>query len=302
MRARRSSSPIRSRRSTRRTRTRCVVSGSHGGLIAARYASRRACAPRSSTTPAIGLDDAGIAGLVAPGHDRHGGGGRRASSARIGDGADTLARGVVSRANALARGGGRRRRAWRVATAAGVCCATHRRYARSSDARRVCQKAACLASRRRPALRRSSRRLDRPRRAGRRGRDARHRLARRAARRRSDDRACASTRARAFFHDAGRGQATTPARRACRCSTRAAFAAATVDYRTARIGDARSMWASGVLSCVNAPLARSAAAGMSVQCAVRRRATRLRALARASSGRSAPGARRSRRAWDGASA
>jgi hypothetical protein len=81
----------------------CVaVSGSHGGLIAAYYAAKHGVRAAMFNDAGIGRDEAGVAGLayleplgVAAAAVDH-------RSARIGDGADTLVCGVVTRANALA--------------------------------------------------------------------------------------------------------------------------------------------------------------------------------------------------------
>ena len=74
----------------------------------------------------------------------------------------------------------------------------------------------------------------------------------------------------ALFHDAGRGRDDAGTTRLVVLASRG-VAAGTVDYRTARIGDARSMWERGVLSCVNAPLASfDVREGMTVQQALRR--------------------------------
>jgi hypothetical protein len=58
----------------------------------------------------------------------------------------------------------------------------------------------------------------------------------------------------AFFHDAGIGKDNAGTTRLPVLAARG-IPAATVDYRSARIGDARSMWVTGTLSRVNAPLA-----------------------------------------------
>ncbi len=83
-----------------------VVSGSHGGLSAGRFALQARPLLAVFNDAGIGLDEAGVAGLAllqqhgiaacAVAHD----------SARIGEAASTLATGVVSRANdaALALG------------------------------------------------------------------------------------------------------------------------------------------------------------------------------------------------------
>ena len=55
----------------------------------------------------------------------------------------------------------------------------------------------------------------------------------------------------AFFHDAGIGCDEAGVSRLPVLDARG-IPAATVDYRSARIGDARSMWATGTLSRVNA--------------------------------------------------
>lgn len=82
----------------------CIaVSGSHGGLSSARYAAAARPVLSVFNDAGIGKDAAGVAGLVwlqeqglaacAVSHD----------SARIGQARSTLADGVVSHANALAR-------------------------------------------------------------------------------------------------------------------------------------------------------------------------------------------------------
>jgi len=73
----------------------------------------------------------------------------------------------------------------------------------------------------------------------------------------------------AFFHDAGGGKDGAGYSRLPVLAARG-VPAATVDHRTARIGDAHSLWATGVLSQVNAPMLRAGAMiGMRVQDAVR---------------------------------
>ena len=79
-----------------------LVSGSHGGLIAARYVIAGRVRAAIFNDAGVGLDRAGIAGLalleslgvaaVAVAH----------ASARIGDGSDTLQSGIVSYATAMA--------------------------------------------------------------------------------------------------------------------------------------------------------------------------------------------------------
>lgn len=85
---------------------RIVVTGSHGGVSAADYAKAVRAALYVFNDAGIGRDEAGIAGLAmldaagiaacAVGH----------TTARIGDAADALENGIVSRANALATAAG----------------------------------------------------------------------------------------------------------------------------------------------------------------------------------------------------
>lgn len=79
-----------------------LIAGSHGGVIAACYAARAGARAVILNDAGAGKDHAGIAGLaflealgVAAAAVAH-------TSARIGDGADTLEHGVVSYANAIA--------------------------------------------------------------------------------------------------------------------------------------------------------------------------------------------------------
>ena len=80
-----------------------VVNGSHGGIYAAYLAAKLGVAAAIFNDAGVGRDRAGIAGLdyldgfgipaAAVGHD----------TARIGDGADMMTRGIVTHANAAAR-------------------------------------------------------------------------------------------------------------------------------------------------------------------------------------------------------
>lgn len=79
-----------------------VACGSHGGVIAAWYAAKHGVRAALFNDAGIGRDEAGVAGLawiedfgIAAAAVDH-------RSARIGDGADTLASGIVTRANRLA--------------------------------------------------------------------------------------------------------------------------------------------------------------------------------------------------------
>lgn len=79
-----------------------LVAGSHGGRIAACYASRGGAHAVILNDAAVGKDGAGISGLAALEALGMAAAVVSHETARIGDGADTLARGVVSRANAVA--------------------------------------------------------------------------------------------------------------------------------------------------------------------------------------------------------
>lgn len=83
-----------------------LVAGSHGGRVAAYYAAHAGVRAVILNDAGIGKDEAGVAGLewlatigMAAAAVSH-------ASARIGDGADMLARGVISRANEPAREAG----------------------------------------------------------------------------------------------------------------------------------------------------------------------------------------------------
>ena len=79
-----------------------LVAGSHGGLIASYLGAKAGAHALILNDAGIGLDEAGVAGL--PWLDAIGMAAATVShtSARIGDGADSLARGVISRVNAHA--------------------------------------------------------------------------------------------------------------------------------------------------------------------------------------------------------
>ena len=83
-----------------------LVAGSHGGLIAAYLAAKSGARAVILNDAGVGKDAAGIAGLrwleaidMAAAAVAH-------TSARIGDGADALVRGVIAHANAFAAGSG----------------------------------------------------------------------------------------------------------------------------------------------------------------------------------------------------
>jgi hypothetical protein len=82
---------------------RVVVCGSHGGITAAWYAARHGVRAALFNDAGVGRDDAGVAGL--PWLDAYGIAAATVDhrSARIGEGAETLASPCVTRANAAAR-------------------------------------------------------------------------------------------------------------------------------------------------------------------------------------------------------
>ena len=226
-----------------------LVAGSHGGVIAAYLAARAGARAVILNDAGVGKDSAGIAGLAyldaigmaaaTVAHD----------SARIGDGADALARGVVSHCN-------------RAATAAGVAPGM------------ACRDAAARLERARVPI------VPPPAYA-----EGRYLLARAAGRPdvwgldsvgkvEPADAGCVLVVGShgalhggrpesalpvaalgAVFNDAGVGADGAGITRLAALAQRG-IAAATVDCRSARIGDARSMWTSGVLSHVNAVAAR----------------------------------------------
>jgi hypothetical protein len=229
-----------------------LVAGSHGGIIAAWYAARAGVRAVILHDAGIGKDEAGIAGLsyleklgiaaAAVGH----------ATAAIGEGSDMLARGVISRSNRIAAGlgvhPGLTCRAAALQLSAAPCRAgappeyCEGRYelaanvtgmdsiglAQASDAGKI------LVIGSHGALH-----------GGR------------------PESALPVDAVFAVFNDAG-GEATT------RLPTlaRRGIAAATVDCMSARIGDCRSMWESGVLSHVNGAAAARVAPGMALRDAV----------------------------------
>lgn len=226
-----------------------LVTGSHGGLVAAHYAIAAGVRAAIFNDAGRGLDDAGIAGVVALDGAGMAAAAVAHASARIAVASDSLARGVIAFANARA-------------TALGVAPGLRCREA----AERL--RAAPLPEGSLPAQREARVELaaeDRGRRAivgidsiggvvatdagrvlvigshgGLHGGDAASALP--------------VDAAAAFFHDAGGGRDDAGFSRLPVLDARG-MPAATVDYRTARIGDARSMWATGVLSRVNASAA-----------------------------------------------
>jgi hypothetical protein len=232
-----------------------LVAGSHGGLVAASLAASAGVRAVVLNDAGVGKDAAGIAGLahlerlgIAAATVAH-------TSARIGDGADALARGVVSHANALAAALG---------VVAGMRC--------REAAERM--RAAPLA-RSLPPPHADGRYLLQPGEVEIWGLDSVGKLAPEDAGRvlvigshaalhggRPESALPVAAHA-AVFHDAGVGAAGVT-----RLPVLAArgIPAAAVDGSTARIGDARSLWDTGVLAHLNAPAVDCGAApGTSVR-------------------------------------
>ena len=80
-----------------------VVSGSHGGISAGRYAAEVALAAVFFNDAGVGKEMAGIASLTALDEKGIPGGTVAHNSARIGEAEDTWATGVISHLNASAR-------------------------------------------------------------------------------------------------------------------------------------------------------------------------------------------------------
>jgi len=231
-----------------------LVAGSHGGIVAARYAARAGVRAVILHDAGFGKDDAGVAGLawleglgVPAAAVSH-------ASARIADGADMLARGTISRANSHARALG---------VAAGMPC-------RDAAVRLLGAALPAKHSVRgemegRYELARGVVGLDSVGLAD--AGDAGKVLvigSHAALHGGRTDSALPVDAALAFFHEGGSDCSRLPALEA------RGVAAAAVAGSSARIGDARSLWESGVVSSVNRS-ARDAGivAGMSVRDAVR---------------------------------
>ena len=246
-----------------------LVCGSHGGLVAARYASSSGVRAAIFNDAGRGKDDAGIAGVVALDAVGMAAAAVAHTSARIADASDTLARGIVSFANAHAADLG--------VTDGMRCDAAAERLRRAPVPRATL-----------PAPRESRVALAAPDRAhaaivgldsigavepadagavlviGSHG--ALHGGVPASALR--------VDAAGALFHDAGGGCEDAGHSRLPVLDARG-IPAATVDGGSARIGDARSMWETGTLSRVNAAAAsRGLATGMRVDEAARRLARR----------------------------
>jgi uncharacterized protein YunC (DUF1805 family) len=244
----------------------CVlVTGSHGGLIAAAYAAKARVRAAIFNDAGRGCDEAGVAGLAALDTLGIAAAAVMHTTARIGDASDALAAGVVGTTNRAAEACG---------VHAGMACADAARRLRAAPWRRG---AIAMAAETRvlllgdgdglpPVMGLDSIGLVEGADAGRilviGSHGALH----------GGDPASALpvAAAAAFFHDAGRGKEDAGVSRLPVLAARGMPAAA-VDHRSARIGDARSLWATGVVSVANGPAqALGIVPGMRVQDAARR--------------------------------
>ena len=225
-----------------------LVAGSHGGLIASYLGAKAGAHALILNDAGVGLDDAGIAGLqwlnaigMAAATVAH-------TSARIGDGTDSLARGVISHANQSARTVG-------VVTgmraAAAAACLTRASALHSPPPPYV--EGRWLLTRRNGievwALDSVGKLL--PDDAGRILLIGSHGALHGGRRDSALNLHGAPVQARAaIFNDAGVGADGAGITRLAELDARG-IPAATVSHTSARIGDGRSMWETGVLSYIN---------------------------------------------------
>ena len=240
-----------------------LVTGSHGGLVAARYVAQAGVRAAVFNDAGRGRDNAGIAGIAAL--DRIGVAAATVAhtSARIADARDAWDHGIVSCANAAAAalgvGAG-----MRCAEAARRLCAARWNAGdvpASDQARLLLVAGTAVAA---PVWALDSIGFV----------AAEHNgvvliIGSHGGLHGGDPASALQVRAQgAIFHDAGRGKDDAGVSRLPVLAARGMPAAA-VDYRSARIGDARSMWDTGVLSAVNACAAAvGVVAGMGVRDAV----------------------------------
>lgn len=239
-----------------------LVAGSHGGIVAAAYAAKAGVRAAVFNDAGRGCDDAGVAGLAALQDAGIAAVAVAHTSARIGDAADALAGGIVTVCNAAAAACG---------VVPGMSCHEAARRLLAAPWRRgivavaagtrvllAPQEPGCA-----PVRGLDSIGLVEPADAG-----AVLVIGSHGALHGGDPESALGVAARAaFFHDAGRGKDDAGITRLPVLAARAMPAAA-VDYRSARIGDARSLWDTGILSVVNAlAAARGVAPGMRVAAA-----------------------------------
>lgn len=243
-----------------------LVAGSHGGIIAAYFGAKAGAHALILNDAGLGKDRAGIAGLFYLEEIGMAAAAVDCMSARIGDGADMLARGIVSHANVYAALCG---------VAAGQSCLEAAKRLREAAAPRSAPPPYAEGRWRIEigppevwALDSVGKLL--PEDAGRILLIGSHGALHGG----RPESALGVDAAAAVFNDAGVGADRIGISRLPVLAARG-IAAATVDCMSARIGDGRSMWESGRLSHVNASaFRRGAAPGMSVQEFVRAIRTR----------------------------
>ncbi len=223
-----------------------LVTGSHGGLVAARYVAQAAVRAAIFTDAGRGREGAGIAAIAARDRSAAAAATVAHTSARIADARDAWDNGIVSCANATAVALG---------VGEGMWCA--------DAARRLCaarwNAGVVLAPNEVPSVLAAGTAVAAPVWAL----DsigfvvAQHQgavlvIGSHGGLHGGDPASALQVKAQAaIFHDAGRGKDDAGVSRLPVLAARGMPAAA-VDYRSARIGDARSMWNTGVLSAVNA--------------------------------------------------
>ena len=226
-----------------------VVTGSHGGMIAASYVARARIRAAAFNDAGRGCDDAGIAGLAALDGIGIAAFAVAHTSARIGDAADSLAHGIVSACNGAAAAFGVAKRMRCEEAARRVATAPWRQgvVPVAPDARSLLARGDGSGA---PVWGLDSIGLVDASDAG-----AILVVGSHGALHGGDPASALHVAARAaFFHDAGSGKDDAGISRLPALAARGLPAAA-VDYRSARIGDARSLWRTGILSAVNTPAA-----------------------------------------------
>ena len=234
-----------------------LVAGSHGGIVAAWYGASAGAHALVLNDAGLGLDRAGIAGLAWLEAIGMAAAAVDCRSARIGDGTDMLARGVISHANVYAALCG---------VVAGQSCRDaaermrHASPARAAPPPYVEGRWRLLAGAPEVWALDSVGKLE-PADAGRILVIGSHGALHGGRR----DTALAVDAAAAVFNDAGVGADRIGITRLPVLGARGIPAVA-VDCMSARIGDGRSMWESGVILHMNAPAAvLGATRGMAVQ-------------------------------------
>ena len=231
-----------------------VVAGSHGGIIAAWYAAKAGVRAVILHDAGIGKDEAGVAGL--PYLEKLGMAAAAVShkTATIGEGSDMLARGVISCSNSIARALG---------VQPGLRCRDAALRLSAAPLRRTeppeySEGRYDLAPN---VIGMDSIGMVQPSDAGKILVIGSHGALHGG----RPESALPVDAAFAVFNDAG-GEATTR----LPVLARRGIAAATVDCMSARIGDCRSMWESGVLSHVNGAGAARLAPGTALRDALQR--------------------------------